>query len=525
MGSRQGRELELKLELDPDNALRLMRLKRLVLPRAGPVRLGAARTAPFYSVYYDTSDRALRRAGISFRIRHAGAKRLQTVKTESRSNGLAADRAEDEIVLQGKDPDVAQITDRALQTAVEAALEARSLEPVFATDLLRTTRTVSTKAGDRLAWVIDQGTVSAQGREAPVSEIELELQTGETSVLYDAALALAAIVPVRIARKTKADRGFALLGESQRAPSKARPIKLGAKASVSDALQAVLEACLAHVVANEPAVMIDNNVEGLHQMRVALRRLRAGLATFEPVIDGAALTRVGAEARTIGQTLGAARDLDVFLTDILPRAAAGAGGRNVPWGALRDAAQTAQSEAWRALSDFLRHEAYSTFVLDLAAAGALREFAPAPGTKPRGLKQSARRFAVARLDKHLARAEKLGRKLPALDGEARHSLRKRLKRLRYAGEFFESLFPAKATKRYLKQLSALQDTFGALNDVATASRLVALLAEREPAHAEAIGHAGAEVVAWHQAAAQALEAEATRSWKRLSRLTPFWHAP
>jgi len=69
----------------------------------------------------------------------------------------------------------------------------------------------------------------------------------------------------------------------------------------------------------------------------------------------------------------------------------------------------------------------------------------------------------------IAPAEQFGRL-----GEAqRHALRKRAKRLRYAVEFCAALFEPKRVRRYLKQLSALQDVLGELNDLAVARSVYA----------------------------------------------------
>src|SRR5215813_4491941 len=90
LSATEGREIELKLELRPEDAARLGTLKSL--PRA---RLGIPKAEQIVTVYFDTPEFALRRAGLSLRLRHAGARRIQTVKSEL-AGGALADRREDE---------------------------------------------------------------------------------------------------------------------------------------------------------------------------------------------------------------------------------------------------------------------------------------------------------------------------------------------------------------------------------------------------------------------------------------------
>src|SRR5262249_3023399 len=96
----EGREIELKLELRPEDAARLGTLKSL--PQA---RLGIPKAEQIVTVYFDTPELALRRAGLSLRLRHAGARRIQTVKSLPEQTGVAIDRAEDEVPLNGAGPD------------------------------------------------------------------------------------------------------------------------------------------------------------------------------------------------------------------------------------------------------------------------------------------------------------------------------------------------------------------------------------------------------------------------------------
>ena len=95
-----------------------------------------------------------------------------------------------------------------------------------------------------------------------------------------------------------------------------------------------------------------------------------------------------------------------------------------------------------------------------------------------GLKQSLSKISADLLDRMADKVDKRGRGVgPETSGEKLHPLRKSLKKLRYSLEFLSSLYPRKATKRYLRPLKNLQKSLGIINDAAVALRLADELAQ------------------------------------------------
>ena len=139
---------------------------------------------------------------------------------------------------------------------------------------------------------------------------------GEATELFSVARELDAIVPLRIAAKAKAERGYELIEDAKQTFQKASPVELDASMASSHAFRAIVRNCLRQIIDNEPGVCAGD-AEALHQMRIGLRRLRTAIASFAPVSAGSEQDRIKAELKWATKALGPARDLDVFATDVL----------------------------------------------------------------------------------------------------------------------------------------------------------------------------------------------------------------
>jgi CHAD domain-containing protein len=118
---------------------------------------------------------------------------------------------------------------------------------------------------------------------------------------------------------------------------------------------------------------------------------------------------------------------------------------------------------------------------------------------------------------------KPARRLDELDVPERHELRKRLKTLRYAAEFFAPLYPGEHADQVLRELRRLQNVFGYLNDVAMAQELIRLVHARADDAAE-LEEAARRVLDWHEARADAAWTGVRGKWRRLKKIGPFWDA-
>jgi triphosphatase len=130
-------------------------------------------------------------------------------------------------------------------------------------------------------------------------------------------------------------------------------------------------------------------------------------------------------------------------------------------------------------------------------------------------------FASTALAKSWRKVAKPGARLKTLTVEERHEMRKALKTFRYAVEFLGSLYEARAVKPFVKDLKRLQDAFGYMNDVATASALTAICDARcasSPAAQRAAGY----IQGWHEMAAKRAWEDVPSMWSRLAKRRRFW---
>ena len=162
-------EVELKFDVDPACAERL---------RAAPALAAAEpRVEQSESIYFDTPDQALRRAGVSLRVRRSGGRIVQTVK---RKKGDAAGlfvREEWEAELKRFGLDPGAFADPEARRLL-ARFDRAALAPVIRTSFTRTAWQVA-HDGSRIEVVLDEGAVKAGRRSTPLSEIELELIDGK----------------------------------------------------------------------------------------------------------------------------------------------------------------------------------------------------------------------------------------------------------------------------------------------------------------------------------------------------------
>jgi inorganic triphosphatase YgiF len=474
-------EVELKLALPQSQAATFVKL------------MARRRTAPVQQAlltrYFDTPDFALAAQGIALRVRRVGRRWLQTLKTEGVRHGGLSQRAEYEEAISGRTPDWSRFPAEA-QALVPEALRAR-LAPVFETEFKRTTWQLVGAHGTAIEVALDVGEVRAGVHRQPLCEIELELKSGQPDALFALALEWSTQLDYLPLDISKAERGVRLALEQRAAPVRTMPLALKKNLSVEDGFAAVCQDCLTQFQANLPGVMDSDDIEYVHQARVALRRLRAALRVFRKVCE--VPEALLASLRTLAAALGPARDWDVLCGETLPPIAA-----HYPDAVVRQQGlavlETKRAEVRAAMRATLEQARPGAWLLAFQRWLLLRGWRL--NAAGRAAPEAQRFVQLSPLREWARRALRTGqrpvvrsaRAFDELDAAQRHRLRIAIKRLRYAAEFFQGLFGGRRYSRYQLALRNAQDSLGRSCDAQVACGLLtSSLTEAGPMGVFALG--------------------------------------
>ena len=472
----------------------------------------ARRTRQLVSTYYDTPDYRLLRQGYTLRVRDDVGRYIVTVKAK-RGPGLT--RFEREERHSSAQLDRQQLK-RLLPVALLDALEGEPLLPVFVSRIEREEITLDF-AGASIEVAMDRGRVIAGARAEPFVELELELKRGPVAALYALALELSADVALVPSARTKSDRGFALALGSAGLPEPGASVAPSLRRDMTsdEAMLAILTAALAQAVDHLPRVGDAGDPEGVHQLRVALRRIRVALWLAQQVGPPEKARALSAEAAWLANELSDAREWDVLATETMPavadRGLEGEGFRELA-ARIEPLRLAAHARAGAAMAS----SRAGRFLLDLgfwASRHGWRDGATdGRGPTDRPVARLAKKALVASHRKVLRR----GRNFDRLDAEGRHRLRIALKTLRYASDMFLPMVQAgRMAARHVDRLRQLQDDLGRQNDARRSPELLGRLADAElsPAANRALG------VLLGQEAFGRVEAEAAlrRDWAAFRR--------
>jgi CHAD domain-containing protein len=279
------------------------------------------------------------------------------------------------------------------------------------------------------------------------------------------------------------------------------------------------------ILHHAPDAAADGGPEPVHQMRVALRRLRSAILLFRRAVACAELDDATARLKALGAVLGPPRDWDVF-TQGSGRLVGQAFSHDKAVLLLLAAAERRRQAGYVALRRYLDSPAFRELGMVLATLALARPWQiqlppdPEHAEKRAALQRaSLADYAARALSRRLEVTIAPGGDLSALDSEALHDIRLHAKRLRYAAEFFAPLFPGHHTRRFLRRLSAVQERLGHLNDGSVAAELMADLPRGGPGRAYAIGVVRGFVAARSSGGRRKME----QSWQRFRKLEPFWH--
>jgi len=284
----------------------------------------------------------------------------------------------------------------------------------------------------------------------------------------------------------------------------ARATRLSSEMAPDVALRLIVANCHVDLSKYRGIVLQSRRPIGIHQTRVAFRRMRAAFSVFRGALNGPAVRSLSAEARWLAGECAPARDLHVFLTETV---------EGVPPAVSRIAARLAAVHLQRARAA-LSGARYNAFDRQLIA------FADQP---PSGRNTRLDDFGREVLEKRHRKVERRGRGLDELNAEELHELRIAIKKQRYAATFLQPAFASAAAKPYIEATVRLQGALGALNDRAVAAQMLADIATATRPTEDV---AGALKALAKQAAGgdKRRRRKLERAWKDFKKTERFWLA-
>ena len=467
------------------------------------------------SIYFDTKDRVLNRHGLSFRLRRKGEQLRQTIKGMHRGV-LERSERETPFICDGDDlpgsiDSFLQHLDRDLPTA---------LKPIFKTRIDRESYEI-----EGIEVCLDKGEIIAGRRSSPVAEIELELKKGDRRQLFALARKISRIAPAEMSVKSKSERGYDLIDRARVRAVMARDPILPPSADVYEAVQIICGECLHHLISNISGVRA-HEAEALHQARVALRRFDAALRLFGKALSERKASKVSGELKWIGDELATARELDVFIADILVPLRSEHPKDSSVAEVHRSCSRQREQEYARG-TDVLDSQRFRAFLIDVAEWIEVER-----GQRKAGLRLQREPSVKALASKALSKIwskMKAGKGIDELDLHNLHKLRLRAKRIRYMTEFTRGLYEAhpRRIESVIRVLGKLQSALGTLNDIASGTAiLVQGPAERLTGHRNGklriTSGLAAELVRGLERRKCGKLKKAARAFDRLEEIRPFW---
>lgn len=455
--------------------------------------------------YFDTQDGALSAHGMALRLRKEGDRWVQTLKAKGAG---PLDRLEDNVDVEGSSPQIQP----SLHAQSKAGKQLRlvlgkaqgELQEIYRTEITRTVRDLLFEGGSA-ELALDIGRIVAHAgteheKGTPVRELELELKEGPVSGLVELAKHWASAHGLLVSTVSKSQRGERLKTERWTRPAvKAVPMATDDKLSIfldGVHLQRVVVAnCLAQILGNASEI-VERSDDGthVHQLRVGIRRLRTALRELSELFPGSFNPAWEQPLVDVFRALGELRDREQAVETIgadLPKAEA-----------PRIHAQP--HEAASTPIEIIQLPGFQAALIELMGFTApLQERESDPPRTAMTAKES-RKFLHQRLRKLHKKISQAAEHFQDLSVDEQHSVRKRLKRLRFLTEFVAPVFSGEAVEEFLDSLQPALSALGRLNDEHVASGVYRDMAEQDPKAWFAVGWLSAKREATVKTAEKAL---------------------
>jgi len=439
-----------------------------VIPGLSIVATPAKRLA---DAYVDTDDWRMGRAGYVLRVRRRSGRVEATLKDLSTATKGLRRRLE---VTQPLPPSGLKGIDGAGEVGwrVEALVGVHQLKQVLEVRTRRRPFGLEIY-GERVGELALDDTVIAIGQERRrlrLTRVEVEVLPAWVDAMQPFVERLRRECGLQPATLSKFEAGLMAAGLSIPGLPDLGPTEVSPQATLGELAYKVLRKDALAMLVNVPGTRLGEDIEALHQMRVATRRMRAAIDMFAEVLPVRA-RHLHDELGWLAALLGDVRDLDIQLGRFDDWTEQMSGDHREALDELADLLTAERSKARRALLEALDSKRYDRLVSALATM-----LAQGPSARS----SMARTPAVTAMPALIGERHRASRKAArratrtGVPGDY-HRLRIRCKRLRYALEFASGLYDGEL-KGFVRQMTRLQDTLGAMQDAEVASSRLASIA-------------------------------------------------
>lgn len=498
-------EFEVKL-LFPDS--KLAAIEKLIISKGG------ARRQHLQAIYIDTPDFLLTQAGIAFRLRKEGRQWIQTLKV-STPNPL--ERLEHNVVLKIVGSAIPQ-WDIALHQTHEAGyllkkflpkLQTQNLQIAYQTDVWRRKVLVRTRQG-LVEYALDLGFIQVNQptgvTKTVVQELEIELKEGSPNHVLLHAQNMIKRYGAYIDTRSKSEQGYLLARNLQASPPvRAKSVSLKKIHGNRAAIHLLVQSCLSQVLPNQSVLNSEavNSPEYLHQLRIGLRRLKVLLKYLAR--HGIFLSEENLEVlKKAFDALGKYRDSD-YLTGVLNPILLSLGGPEIKLGAISDLPNP---------SHITRNVEFQILLIELMSLATSQIIEAADGEDALENSATIKKTAVKLLNNNFYFVADRVPRFAVLEDEEVHTLRKKMKFIRYSLEFFRDYCDKNQYRTFLKSISNTLDHFGLFNDICVSITRIEGLTEGDQTLLFALG--------WLKAERQRVRSLCEKSVKKLIQNELAW---
>jgi inorganic triphosphatase YgiF len=501
-------EIELKLTIDQQYASRLN--KHPVITNKSASKPSSHKLT---SIYFDSPDLKLMDTGVTLNVGHTSDGWIQIIQLSGSSCVGLHQRLEWHSPIASDHPDFTKIVEPILVRIFPNHKLRKSIIPIFKIEIQRTSWQLDFNNGDQVEVVFDLGRLIANDRGEVISEIHLKLKRGNVGRLFDLALELQDAIPLNVENVTQPQRGYAYYSDNPPQVIKAQLPPLTRKMNANIAFKEIVRECINQLQLNQNVVLHTSNIEGVHQMRIALRRLRSAFILFKLILGHKKCTFILSELKWLSDILGKARDIDVLLTQTIP---------SIPTQfkhdqgllTLQQLALQRQIKIYDFIRQALLSQRYNCLLLTICS---WLENEKWKETKKHYKLVTVATRSLNKFHKQLLRHND---NLTDMSPEYRHAIRIASKKLRYVAEFFTSIYPTKDCTKFIKILAQVQECLGQVNDIAVAERLLDELKGNQP---DAQPEKAIQLFKqWNTSSTTHNIAKINPIWKQLTTTKPFW---